>query len=179
MGGEALAVGLDVTDDHSVAYCLAMAVEALGDIEVLVAGAGETTFGLLADIDSAIFDDQLQVHLVGANRLATAVLPGMVRRQRGQLIFVGSDVALRRRPHMGAYGAAKVALTAMVESLQMELEGSGVSASIVTQGRLERPWDQPCLKTRWNPSFGIGLCGATPVITTPCAPRMWHARSRS
>jgi len=134
MGGEALAVELDVTDDHSVAYCLAMTVEVLGDIDVLVAGAGDTTFGLLADIDSASFDDQLQVHLVGANRLATAVLPGMARRQRGQLIFVGSDVALRRRPHMGAYGAAKVALTSMVESLQMELEGSGVSASIVHPG---------------------------------------------
>ena len=34
----------------------------------------------------------------------------MVERQRGDVIFVGSDVALRQRPHMGAYGAAKAAL---------------------------------------------------------------------
>ena len=133
-GGEALAVQLDVTDEDSVAYCLAMTAEVLGDIELLVAGAGDTTFGRLADIDTTTFDDQLQVHLVGANRLVTAVLPSMVRRRRGQLIFVGSDVALRRRPHMGAYGAAKAALTAMVENLQMELEGSGVSTSIVHPG---------------------------------------------
>ncbi len=52
----------------------------------------------------------MQIHLIGANRLATAVLPGMVERQRGDLIFVSSDVALRQRPHMGAYGAAKAAL---------------------------------------------------------------------
>ena len=63
------------------------------------------------------FESQLQIHLIGANRLATAVLPGMVERQRGDLIFVGSDVALRQRPHMGAYGAAKAALVAMVTNL--------------------------------------------------------------
>ena len=58
----------------------------------------------------------------------------MLDRQRGDLIFVGSDVALRQRPHMGAYGAAKAALVAMVTNYQMELEGTGVRASIVHPG---------------------------------------------
>src|SRR5690606_21505843 len=49
-------------------------------------------------------------------------------------IFVGSDVALRQRPHMGGYGAAKAGLLAMVHNLQMELEGTGVRASIVHPG---------------------------------------------
>ena len=113
---------------------VANAVDALGEIEVLVAGAGDTYFGKLAEISTDEFDSQLQIHLVGANRLAAAVLPGMLERQRGDLIFVGSDVALRQRPHMGAYGAAKAALVAMVTNLQMELEGTGVRASIVHPG---------------------------------------------
>ena len=80
------------------------------------------------------FAAQLQIHLVGANRMARAVLDGMVERRRGDLIFVGSDVALRQRPHMGAYGAAKAGLVAMVTNLQMELEGTGVRASVVHPG---------------------------------------------
>ena len=109
---------LDVTDPNSVkAFVRADAVDALGEIEVLVAGAGDTYFGKLADISTEDFDSQIQIHLVGANRLAGAVLPGMIERQRGDLIFVGSDVALRQRPHMGAYGAAKAALVAMVDQL--------------------------------------------------------------
>ncbi len=76
----------------------------LGEIEVLVAGAGDTYFGKLDSISTEQFESQIQIHLVGANRLATAVLPGMIERRRGDLIFVGSDVALRQRPHMGAYG---------------------------------------------------------------------------
>lgn len=133
-GGEAVALPLDVTDPESVKSFVRQAADQLGDIEVLVAGAGDTYFGKLHEIDSEAFESQLQIHLIGANRLATAVLPGMLERQRGDLIFVGSDVALRQRPHMGAYGAAKAGLVAMVTNLQMELEGTGVRASIVHPG---------------------------------------------
>jgi NAD(P)-dependent dehydrogenase (short-subunit alcohol dehydrogenase family) len=133
-GGEAIALPLDVTDPESVKGFVHQATEQLGDIEVLVTGAGDTYFGRLHEIDTETFESQIQIHLIGANRLATAVLPGMVERRRGDLIFVGSDVALRQRPHMGAYGAAKAALVAMVTNLQMELEGTGVRASIVHPG---------------------------------------------
>jgi NADP-dependent 3-hydroxy acid dehydrogenase YdfG len=133
-GGEAVAFHLDVTDPDSVKSFVSQSIDALGEIEVLVAGAGDTYFGRLHEISTDQFESQIQVHLIGANRLATAVLPGMVERQRGDVIFVGSDVALRQRPHMGAYGAAKAALVAMVTNLQMELEGTGVRASIVHPG---------------------------------------------
>ncbi|OMB97136.1 short-chain dehydrogenase [Mycobacterium sp. NS-7484] len=133
-GGEAIPVHLDVTDPDSVKAAVEQTTSELGDIEVLVAGAGDTYFGKLDSISTEQFDSQIQIHLIGANRLATAVLPGMIERRRGDLIFVGSDVSLRQRPHMGAYGAAKAALVAMVNNYQMELEGTGVRASIVHPG---------------------------------------------
>lgn len=147
-GGEAVAVHLDVTDPDSVKAAVEQATSELGDIEVLVAGAGDTNFGKLHEMSTAEFADQLQIHLVGANRMATAVLPGMLERQRGDLIFVGSDVALRQRPHMGAYGAAKAGLVAMVTNYQMELEGTGVRASIVHPGptRTSMGWSLPAEK---------------------------------
>src|ERR1700744_3788590 len=147
-GGEAVGFHLDVTDPSSVKSFVAQSVEALGDIEVLVAGAGDTYFGKLAEITTDEFDSQLQIHLVGANRLTPAVLPRMRARQRGDLVFVGSDGALRQRPHMGAYGAAKAALLAMVTNLQMELEGTGVRASIVRPGptKTAMGWSLPAEK---------------------------------
>ncbi|MGV0853624.1 SDR family oxidoreductase [Mycolicibacterium phlei] len=147
-GGEAVGFRLDVTDPDSVKSFVAQATEALGEIEVLVAGAGDTDFGRIAETSTEEFEQQLQIHLVGANRLATAVLPGMIERRRGDLIFVGSDVALRQRPHMGAYGAAKAGLVAMVTNLQMELEGTGVRASIVHPGptKTNMGWSLPAEK---------------------------------
>ena len=144
-GGEAIALPLDVTDPDSVRGFVEGANEALGDIEVLVAGAGETHFGRLHETSTEVFESQIQIHLIGANRLATAVLPGMVERQRGDVIFIGSDVALRQRPHMGAYGAAKAGLLAMVTNLQMELEGTGVRATVVHPGptQTEMGWTLP------------------------------------
>ena len=144
-GGEAVAVPLDVTDPESVQGCVRRTTEALGEIEVLVAGAGETQFGRLYEISTDDFESQIQIHLIGANRLATAVLPGMVERQRGDVIFIGSDVSLRPRPHMGAYGAAKAGLLSMVTNLQMELEGTGVRASVVHPGppQTEMGWTLP------------------------------------
>lgn len=147
-GGEAVGFHLDVTDPNSVTSFVAEATEALGDIEVLVAGAGDTYFGKLDEITSDEFDSQLQIHLVGAFRLANAVLSGMLERQRGDLIFVGSDVSLRQRPHMGAYGAAKAGLVAMVTNFQMELEGTGVRASLVHPGptKTSMGWSLPAEK---------------------------------
>ncbi|MGV0790255.1 SDR family oxidoreductase [Mycolicibacterium sp. XJ1819] len=147
-GGEAVGFHLDVIDPDSVKSFVAQSVDALGEIEVLVAGAGDTYFGKLAEISTDDFESQLQIHLIGANRLATAVLPGMIERRRGDLIFVGSDVALRQRPHMGAYGAAKAGLVAMVTNLQMELEGTGVRASIVHPGptKTGMGWSLPAEK---------------------------------
>lgn len=133
-GGEAVAFALDITDPQSVKSFVAQSIDALGEIEVLVSGAGDMFPGRLHEISTDAFAEQIHIHLVGANRLATAVLPDMVARRRGDVIFVGSDVALRQRPHMGAYGAAKAGLIAMVTNLQMELEGTGVRASIVHPG---------------------------------------------
>ena len=144
-GGEAIAVHLDVTDPDSVKAAVEKTTTELGDIEVLVAGAGDTYFGKLDSISTEQFDSQVQIHLIGANRVASAVLPGMIERRRGDLIFVGSDVSLRQRPHMGAYGAAKAALVAMVNNYQMELEGTGVRASIVHPGptKTSMGWSLP------------------------------------
>src|SRR6478735_2271122 len=129
-GGEAVALPLDVTDADSVKGFVHRATDELGDIEVLVAGAGDTYFGRLHEISTDTFESQVQIHLIGANRLATAVLPGMLARQRA---------------HMGAYGAAKAALVAMVTNLQMELEGTGVRASIVHPGptKTSMGWSLP------------------------------------
>jgi NAD(P)-dependent dehydrogenase (short-subunit alcohol dehydrogenase family) len=141
-GGEAVAFPLDVTEPESVKAFVAHAINALGEIELLVSGAGDMAPGRIHEISTDAFLAQIQIHLIGANRLAAAVLPDMVARQRGDVIFIGSDTGLVQRPHMGAYGAAKAGLIAMVKNLQMELEGTGVRASIIHPGptKTEMGW---------------------------------------
>ena len=133
-GGEALAVHLDLADDQSVARFAEAAVDALGEIEILVSNAGLNMAGSVLDTDAAALDSVLSVNVTGTHRLVRALLPGMVDRQRGDVVFVTSDVAERPRPTMAAYVTSKWGLEGYVRSLQMELEGSGVRATILRPG---------------------------------------------
>ncbi|MGW4246699.1 SDR family oxidoreductase [Nocardia sp. NPDC004722] len=134
-GGEAFAGRLDVADTASVNEFVSAAEEALGPTEILVSGAGDLEFGLGWQMDPEVFESQVRVHLVGAQRLAHRVLPGMVARQRGDFVIIGSDCAVRARPGAGAYNAAKTGVEAFATQLRMELEGTGVRSSIVRPGQ--------------------------------------------
>ncbi|MFD4356638.1 SDR family oxidoreductase [Nocardia sp. NPDC058518] len=133
-GGEAYAHRLDVTDAVSVDEFVTAAERTLGPTEILVSGAGDIEFSLVGEMDPERFLFQVQVHLVGAQRLIHRVLPGMTARRRGDLVVISSDCADNPRPRSGAYSAAKNGLEAMVGQLRMELEGSGIRASLVRPG---------------------------------------------
>ncbi|MFC9894846.1 SDR family oxidoreductase [Nocardia sp. NPDC127579] len=133
-GGTAFAARLDVTDTASVDEFAVAAEAALGPTEILVSGAGDIEFGPIHAMDPDRFMHQIGVHLGGAHRLVHRVLPGMLARQRGDVVLIGSDCAPEPRPLTGAYSAAKAGLEAMAMQLRMELEGSGVRASVVRPG---------------------------------------------
>ncbi len=133
-GGEAVVHALDLTDDDSVATFADKVVVELGDIEVVVSNAGAVAPGTIHEVDTDRFGAELDLNVVGAHRLVRAFVPGMVERRRGDVVFVSSDVAVRARPFMSSYAAGKWGLEGMAHALQMELEGTGVRASIVRPG---------------------------------------------
>ncbi|WP_395692434.1 SDR family oxidoreductase [Nocardioides sp.] len=133
-GGEAVAHSLDLTDDTSVAGFAERVSAELGDIEVVVSNAGSVAPGTTHEVDTTRFARELDLHIIGVHRLVRAFVPGMVERRRGDLVFVSSDVAVRARPFMSAYAAGKWGLEGLAHAMQMELEGTGVRASIVRPG---------------------------------------------
>jgi len=133
-GGEAVALRLDVTDGDCVDEFVTAAEAALGAAEIVLSGAGDLEFALAHEMDPEQFLLQVQVHLVGAQRLAHRVVPAMIERRRGDFVVIGSDCADSPRPRMGAYNAAKTGLEAMARQMRMELEGTGVRASVVRPG---------------------------------------------
>jgi len=152
-GGEAFAHFLDVTDAASVDEFVTAAEDTLGPAEIVLSGAGDLEFGAADQMEPERFLKQVEVHLVGAQRLAHRILPGMRERRRGDFVLIGSDCADRPRPLMGAYDAAKAGLEAMGRQMRMELEGTGIRASIVRPG--------PTLT-------GMGM-DATPEVIGPLA----------
>lgn len=129
-GGEATAVALDVTDAGSVKDFAAAA----GGVDVLVSSAGDVLLNSAHTVDPGEFAASLDLNLVGAQRLISQFVPAMVERRRGDVVFITSDAVRLPRPLMSAYVAAKWGLEGVARTLQMELEGTGVRASIVRPG---------------------------------------------
>ena len=144
-GGEAVVHPLDLADDQSVADFATAVTADLGDVEVVVSNAGTVGPGVIHEVDTERVRGELEVNLLGAHRVVRAFVPGMVERRRGDLVFVSSDVAVRARPFMAAYAASKWGLEGLAHSMQMELEGTGVRASIVRPGPT---WSE--MGSTWN-----------------------------
>ena len=66
--------------------------------------------------------------------LCRRAIPGMLERRRGDLVFVGSENAVRPRPYQAAYTAAKAGLEGLARVLAMELDGTGVRSIVVRVG---------------------------------------------
>jgi NADP-dependent 3-hydroxy acid dehydrogenase YdfG len=157
-GGEAFAAGLDIADDASVTQFVEAATQALGQPEILVTSAGAVELQRTHESTPAEFAAQVQLHLVGVHRLVSAVVPGMVQRQRGDVVFISSDVVIRPRPNMAGYVAAKHGLEGMAKVMLMELEGTGVRVGVVRPGPtltgMGMDWDHEritALFDEWTP----------------------------
>jgi len=133
-GGDALGLALDLTDDASIDDFCARAQAELGAIEIVVSNAGEVLPVTALDVEPADFVRQVQLNLLGAHRLVRALGPPMVARQRGDIVFITSDVVRVPRPTMSAYVTSKHALEGLARAMQMELEGTGVRVGIVRPG---------------------------------------------
>jgi NADP-dependent 3-hydroxy acid dehydrogenase YdfG len=144
-GGEATALPLDMGDGASIECFAVQAEAAFGPIEVLVSNAATIQPGSALETTPEQFEWVLQVNTMGVHRLWRAVGPGMVARERGDVVIVTSDVVARPRPLMAAYVTSKWGLEGFATALQMELEGTGVRATVVrpgpTQSGMGADWD--------------------------------------
>lgn len=133
-GGTASALPLDVTDSAAVNR----AVDALGQIDILVASAGlNVPTRSLTQISDADWDTVVNVNLNGVFYPARAVLAGMRERGGGQLILVSSWAGRYATRLTGAaYNATKRGLIALSESINDEEGGNGIRSTVVMPGEV-------------------------------------------
>jgi len=153
-GGEAHVHRLDVAETASVEEFARAAETAVGPIDIVVTSAGHAEPGTALHTSSKDFAYTLEVNLLGAHRLAAAFGPAMVDRHHGDLVFVSSDIVGSPRPLMAAYMASKWGLEGLVRALQLELEGTGVRATIVQPGQTLTE-----MGTTWGPETTTEVLG--------------------
>ena len=133
-GGQALALPCDVTDRAQVAAAVQAAEARFGPIERLIANAGGGRSTEVESFAAADIEAILRLNVVGVANCIEAVLPGMLARGRGHIVVTSSLAAWRGLPGAAAYSAAKAGLTAMMESLRIDLAPRGIDVTIIAPG---------------------------------------------
>jgi len=119
-GGEALANGASVTDFAAVQAMVKQAVDAWGRVDVLVNNAGILRDKSFAKMELADFRLVLDVHLMGAVHCSKAVWPLMNEQKYGRIVMTTSSSGLYGNFGQSNYGAAKLALVGLMQTLSIE-----------------------------------------------------------
>ena len=119
-GGEAIAAVCSVTDEAAVARMVDRAIDAWGRIDVLVNNAGILRDKSFAKMDMADFRLVLDVHLMGAAICTKAVWGQMRAQEYGRIVMTTSSSGLYGNFGQANYGAAKMALVGLMQTLAIE-----------------------------------------------------------
>jgi NAD(P)-dependent dehydrogenase (short-subunit alcohol dehydrogenase family) len=119
-GGEAIANGASVTDFAAVQAMVQQAMDTWGRVDVLVSNAGILRDKSFAKMDLADFRLVLDVHLMGAVHCCKALWPVMTEQKYGRIVLTTSSSGLYGNFGQTNYGAAKLALVGLMQTLALE-----------------------------------------------------------
>ncbi len=119
-GGEAIANGASVTDFEAVQAMVKEAVDAWGRVDILVNNAGILRDKSFAKMELADFKLVVDVHLMGAVNCTKAVWALMNEQKYGRIVMTTSSSGLYGNFGQSNYGAAKLALVGLMQTLSIE-----------------------------------------------------------
>ncbi|MBP8149504.1 MAG: SDR family NAD(P)-dependent oxidoreductase [Limnohabitans sp.] len=125
-GGEAIVNGASVTDFEAVQAMVQQAMDTWGRVDILVNNAGILRDKSFAKMDLADFRLVVDVHLMGAVHCSKAVWPIMQAQNYGRIIMTTSSSGLYGNFGQANYGAAKMALAGLMQTLSIEGEKHGI-----------------------------------------------------
>ncbi len=137
-GGEAIASTASVTDFVAVQAMVQQAMDAWGHIDILVNNAGILRDKSFARMELADFRLVLDVHLMGAVHCSKAVWPHMVARKHGRIVMTTSSSGLYGNFGQANYGAAKMALVGLMQTLAIEGEKHGIKVNCLAPTAVTR-----------------------------------------
>lgn len=139
LGGKAVAVAADVSDEAMVAAMVADTEASLGPIDILANIAGIAANAPVEAIKVADWDGVIGVHLKGTFLCTRAVLPGMYKRDYGKIINTASQLAYKGAPGFAHYTAAKGGIISFTRTLSLEIGERNVNANVVAPGATHTP----------------------------------------
>jgi 2-deoxy-D-gluconate 3-dehydrogenase len=137
MGGEAIALSLDVRDDASSAAAVEETIARMGALHVLVNNAGINIRKSPEDLSMEEWREVLDVNLTGAFRLSRAAYPHLKGAGGGKIVNVGSMFSIFGASFTAAYGASKGGIVQMTKSLAVAWAPDRIQVNAILPGWID------------------------------------------
>jgi len=137
-GGEPFAADLAAPDGAE--RLAAQVLERWGRVDLLVNNAGAGWAGDLAAMPPETADRLIALNLAAPVRLTRLLLPGMLERGDGHLVYVTSIAGATGVAREAVYAATKAGLAAFADSLREEVTAAGIGVSVVVPGVVDTPF---------------------------------------
>jgi len=135
-GFDTTAVQGDVSSPADCQKIIDHCIGAFGQLDILVSNAGVSSGGLFSETTPETFRKVFDINTLGTIYITRAALPH-IQETGGSIVFISSLAGLVGLPFSSLYCSSKMALTAIAQSLQVELADSDVHMGIVYAGFLE------------------------------------------
>jgi NAD(P)-dependent dehydrogenase (short-subunit alcohol dehydrogenase family) len=139
-GGRALAVPADVSRAEEIDRAFERVRRELGEVDVLLYNAAMRPFGRLMETKPSTFENTWRVNAFGAFLSSRAVVPGMLAKGSGVVIFTGATAGTKPFPTSAAFGPAKFALRGLAQVMARDLGPQGIHVAYVN---VDGPIDMP------------------------------------
>jgi NAD(P)-dependent dehydrogenase (short-subunit alcohol dehydrogenase family) len=150
----------DVTNPDSVAATVEEIIRRFGRIDSLVNTAGGYRAGTpLHETPPSDWDFMLNLNARSVFVMCRAVIPQMLRQNKGRIINVASRAATGGDAGHAAYSASKTAVVRITESMDADLKEFGINANCVMPGMIDTPQNRAAMPkadfSRWTPPEAI------------------------
>jgi len=145
-GGRALVVPTDVGQAEQIAAAFDTIRRDLGAPEVLLYNAAMRPVGRLMETKPSTFENTWRVSTFGAFLCAQQVVPDMLARGKGVLLFTGATAGVKPFPSSAAFGPAKFALRGLAQVLARDLGPQGIHVAYIN---VDGAIDMPAIRQRF------------------------------
>ncbi|MFH9978877.1 SDR family NAD(P)-dependent oxidoreductase [Streptomyces sp. NPDC017179] len=139
-GTSALAYPADLSGQGAERRLADFALDSVGRVDLLVAGAGIGWAGPFSTMPQPAIDEVFDVNVLATLRLVRLLLPQMIRQGTGRVVIIGSLAGTVGVRDEAVYSAAKAALGVFADAVRYELRGTGVGISHVVPGVVDTPF---------------------------------------
>ena len=162
-GGQAEAIGVDVTDRGALEKLPGAIFERHGRLDILVSNAGITRDQLLMRMKREDWDDVLATNLTAMFTLTQAAMRPMVRQRGGRIIAISSVVGQAGNAGQANYAASKAGLIGFAKALAREVASRSITVNVIAPGLIDTDMTRAISEKSqvdWAAQIPLGRLGA-------------------